>query len=1424
MSDANVVGRVAVKIMPDTAGFKDDLKDKLKRIERDLDVTVDARLDGEELGRQARSARRDAQRELKDLRLRVNLDGQDSVKRAIAQTRRALDTLRETVIEVDVNEASLQAAIDMFEERLDDIGTVSLQVDRNSESSVRAAVARLDRELERLAETELTVRLDRDALEEAKRNLVAESRAAAQQAADEIQAELDGIDIRPELDLAHVAKTKRELEAAFARMRELRAKITPELDALATRAVERDIEDLQERIDGLRAEIEPEVSRTGIAAVLAHMAVLARDRIVHLVPRVRLSAAATATAMLQALSGARVIGDMFERLGRTIKNLDKSVPIIGTMATAIAGLAGWGITAASNLFTLAASLAQIGYTALLLPGLLGGIAVGLGVTIAALKDFNKEVPEAKAALAGLQDAISDNFWEKAREPIRSLVEELLPQFRDGVEQTATQLGGFFGGLAKGLEGALVPALGQMFLDLSESIGIATAGTDTFASIITTLGKVGTSYLPELANWFVTVSEKFDAFLKRKGENGLKQEIDEGIEALQDLGSVLFHTGGILAGFARAAEAAGGSTLDMMAGTLERIHRTVDSPSFQSGLTQLFYAAHEAMREIATVSGPAVEEFFKTFGRLLTDILPQVGAIIGTALGAIASALSQSAVVDGVKALFDGIQSAVEALAPAMMPAGAALGTLLEIAGALAAILGPLAAAVLTPLAETFTLLGAAVLPLIGLLGDGLMGIVAALTPLLMTVVAAVVPLVEALVAGLAPIIPLITAAFAVMSEALQPVVEILMRILTAAILPLIPVVQSLAAEYLPQISAAFSAVMVAIQPLLEALESLVNFLMPILAPAIEFIAGLFLGALVGAINGVASVFTGLWSVFSGVWDMIVGLFKVVIGFFKGTLTGDWSMFSDGLKQIWNGIKSFLSGLWDVIKGLFMVFLNVGILGVGKKILAGVKSLWNDTWNGIKSFAIGLWDSIRGAAGVFMTGVRGYIDDGLNAIKGIWSSIWNSIKSFFSSTWDSIKSVAGTAMTSLRTAVSDGIGRVLTVLKSLPGKAKEALANLGSTLIGAGKKLIQGLIDGIKSMFGAVKGKLGELTDKLTDWKGPPKKDGRLLYDAGRLIISGLVKGLESQYDKVRQSLTELTAKIPKNASKGLKDRISRDRTDLLKLAAQWEAGSKRLEAARDKLDRLREEARDYAAQVADRVLATGDVTKVKDASFASITDSLKNAVEQAKKFAAVLAKLKKLGLNQATFDQIAMAGPEAGLAAAEAIANAGNSGVNEINQLQKELEKHANAAGATASKHMYEAGLAAAEGLVKGLEAKQAAIEKTMLKIANSMVAAIKKALDIRSPSRLLRRLGSFAGRGFGLGVEDETQRVERAGRALAHGAATGASGEITAAVSSGLTRPGATANQVSKVLNYYAGNASSSLSSEEELFAAASRARMVGW
>ncbi|WJN62716.1 tape measure protein [Streptomyces phage phiScoe15] len=1456
------VGRISIKVLPDTSDFRSTLKRELKEIEKQLRLEAQIGADTSELVREAKEARKRAEAALKDIKLRVNLDDQASLRQGIKRIQQELKRLDETEISVGLNRDDLNAAVDLLDEQLAKVSHLDLKVDRSSMDSVRKALGQIEAELAKMDEVEMKVNLDRDSLNAARAELMdtlqreADIKVAFDNAdffalKRRITKELGELKIRPDVDRAAVAKAKRDIEAAMIRISDLKATITPEMSARDKHEVERQIDDLKDKVEKIKSTIEPEVSKSGALAAMAHLAVLSRDRVVNLIPKVSMTAASGAATAIAALSGARVLGTMFEKLGNVLKNLDKNIPIIGSLATAIAGLAGWGLTASSNLFALSSSLAQIGPAALALPGIFGGLAVGIGASVAAFKDFNKEFPKVKGQLASMQDGISSNFWEQARAPFQDLIDNLLPKFSQNIQESSTHLGKFFGSFATALNGKLGPVLGGMFDDFDQSIKNATKGTDDMANSIAILGEVGAGYLPRLADWFVKINTQFSEWLTKNEENGnLTKWIDTGITRLKELGTVLSEAGGILAGLGRAAEAAGGSTLKMLGDTLKGIHETVDSPGFQSGLIDVFKAAHTAMKTISDTSGPAVKNLFIELGQLLTTVLPQVGTIIGTALSAVASALSQPAVTEGVTALFDGILVAVKALAPAMAPLGAAIGALLQLAGTMLSAFGPLIAAVLTPLAQAFTTLVPLIQPLVTLLAGALLGAVQQLTPVFMqlvpvigtmltsalsmisallppiaslfgTILTAVVPLVTALLSGLAPILPVIGQFLGAIVSALQPLIATAMQIISAVLMPLIPIVQQIITTCLPPLQEAFQRLTEALQPFLDALLAVVNFLMPILAPVIGFIVELLAGALVGAIEGVALVLEGLVEFFKGAWDIIVGILKIAWGLILALFGQGTSTLSEGWNQLWDGVWNFVKGIWDMILGAAKAFLNIGILGAFGKALSALKALWTAVWGGIRMAGVVIWNTIKGAFSSFGS-----------TLRGVGSSMMSGLRSLFSSGWSTVKGVFTSAWSSLKTAVSDGISRVITLVKEIPGKAKSALSSLGSTLIGAGKALIRGLIDGISSMFGSVKSKLGDLTSKLTDWKGPLPKDKVLLYNAGVVIIKGLIKGLESQFGNVKKTLEGLTAQIGKaKLSKGLTARLKADQAKLNTLLKSWEKIDAKLDDAKKKLADLKEKKADYAAGIAQRIVDAADVTKV-EGGFTDIVASLKMQVEQARHFADVLAKLKKLGLNQETFDQLAQAGPEAGMAAAEALANAGKAGVDQVNELEKQLEEAAKKVGKTASEVMYDNGIHMAEGLVKGLEKQAKTIENQMIKIADSMVKAIKKALGIHSPSRVMAALGAWVSKGLAKGVKSEAMTVlDQIGKIASDVAGyeiepptvgqIKAAQSVSASVSSSLGDN--SGGGVTKVLNYYAAPGSS-ISAEEDLFAAANRARMVGW
>src|SRR5690606_23687308 len=93
------------------------------------------------------------------------------------------------------------------------------------------------------------------------------------------------------------------------------------------------------------------------------------------------------------------------------KNLDKNIPLIAAAANAIGALGVAGLAAGSNLFALSASLAQIALAGLALPGILGGLAIGLAVTAVALTDIKERVPQVVKQWSNLKHVIRDNLGD-----------------------------------------------------------------------------------------------------------------------------------------------------------------------------------------------------------------------------------------------------------------------------------------------------------------------------------------------------------------------------------------------------------------------------------------------------------------------------------------------------------------------------------------------------------------------------------------------------------------------------------------------------------------------------------------------------------------------------------------------------------------------------------------------------------------------------------------------------------------------------------------------------------------------------------------------------------------------------------------------------------------------------------------------------
>lgn len=869
------------------------------------------------------------------------------------------------------------------------------------------------------------------------------------------------------------SETQRELTKIQKQLKELKVQL--DIDNGDLNRLKKKLKDWAKGVSPLKIQVKPELLTGATTYINARLRAVSRPRTVTIIPKIDNTALAGVVTALAALSGARALHNIFDTLFDKLMNLDKAAPLIGTLTLAIAGLAGWGIAAASNLAALSAALASIAPAALTLPGIFGGMAIGLGVLVAALKDFNTVMPEVGAQLSVLQDRISANFWAAFKDPLQELIDTLLPQFSAGMAATATAMGGLMGSLAGSLEGALNGALAGMFADLNESIAIAATGADAFANIIKILGEVGAGYLPRLAQWFADIATQFSEWLTKVEGNGqLQGWIDTALVALGQLGQVLKNLGSIFAGIGQAAAAGGGAGLGAMADTLGRIAAVVNSPAFQTTLTSVFQTAHTMMSNIASGAGPQLQRLFESLAATFVELGPLIGSTLGVALGAIAGALADPGIQNGISALVGGMSAAISALAPAMAPLGAVIGLIAQVVGQLLVALGPIAAVLIEALATAFVAILPALMPVVDILGGALLQIVTALAPLL----------------GLLGVV------IGQILTAITPLLPVLINLIMSILTPLITIVMEIVMAVLPHLMSALTGLVSALTPVLNAVASFAGWLLDLLAPALIWVGEIILGSFVGIINGIKDVFEGVVDFVMGVWNTFAGLFA-----------GDWD-------RMWNGIKSIFTGLWDIIVGAFGIFLNVGLLGAGKKVLSALKGAWNAAWKAVKSAAKAVWDAIKLAWDIF-----------LKALKESPGKALTHIKNLFRDTMMSIQAGAQQAWLGIKEAFSDGVKGAVKFVKNLVRDVKNIFGKAKDLLLDAGRKIMDGLLDGIKAGIKKVKETLNGVTNLIPDWKGPADRDRVLLIDAGRLIMDGFVKGLESRYDVVRKSLHGLTKDV-----------------------------------------------------------------------------------------------------------------------------------------------------------------------------------------------------------------------------------------------------------------------------------------------------------
>jgi len=441
----------------------------------------------------------------------------------------------------------------------------------------------------------------------------------------------------------------------------------------------------------------------------------------------------------------------------------------------------------------------------------------------------------------------------------------------------------------------------------------------------------------------------------------------------------------------------------------------------------------------------------------------------------------------------GVGGAFSTLAPYLAPIGAVVGglalnflPLLGIGSKLATAFAPVMATIgkiaplfrvaLGPVGLIIGLLGALIASSPELQGQ-LMSLVtlvgSSLTPIFATLGSAVSQLLPVITGALGTLGPVFSSLLATLAPALGMIVGLIGEVV-AAVMPLVssllsqlvPVIVQLVGAVLPPLVAIFSQIAAALAPLIV---MLISTLVPVWSSVISAILPVIstlAGLLIPIIQALLPVVTTVFGVIAAVITAALQVVQGVIQVVTGVISGNWS-------QVWAGLGNIVGGAWNLIKSVIMGALSI-VQSVISAALSLIGSLFSSAWNGLTGIVSGAWSGITGA-------------------------------------------------------ISSGVSSAVSFVSSLPGKILSALSGLGSLLVSVGTNMMQGLIDGAKSMAGKIASAvLAPIKDAVDGVKGflGIHSPSRLMRSIGVFTGQGMAIGLTSTAGLVARASGALIPTVP----------------------------------------------------------------------------------------------------------------------------------------------------------------------------------------------------------------------------------------------------------------------------------------------------------
>jgi hypothetical protein len=284
--------------------------------------------------------------------------------------------------------------------------------------------------------------------------------------------------------------------------------------------------------------------------------------------------------------------------------------------------------------------------------------------------------------------------------------------------------------------------------------------------------------------------------------------------------------------------------------------------------------------------------------------------------------------------------------------------------------------------------------------------------------------------------------------------------------------------------------------------------------------GFVIDKLVQKLGGWKKVIGEVQTIFHILWDTITGgdptlkkgeegfgKFVVVMIKVRDVVMQIAKFVGEGLTTAWKILKMAIDGLLPSVMALFGSLWNQ-LRPALEQAFTAIVRLWNALnpalMDALKIIAVIIGVTVYVAIWLFINVLRIAIDIISFAIRIIATIVG----------W--IANLAGWFGTAV-VAVAHFYGSMLSFFSSLPGRILGALGAVGSLLYQAGRDIVQGMINGIEHMAGAVFDKVKSLGSKaVSALKGVLKifSPSGVFHELGQHVGQGLANGIASMADTV----------------------------------------------------------------------------------------------------------------------------------------------------------------------------------------------------------------------------------------------------------------------------------------------------------------------